>query len=79
MSDAALVTPTSDQLQIEDQQKRLNVSKAIPKPVTTLSEFVDSSLCSKYHSDQMNVKNAWLANALNPPSQTVSKEDIHKK
>lgn len=45
VSDAALVTPKiTDQLQIEDQQKRLNVSKAIQKPVTTLSEFVDFSL-----------------------------------
>ena len=41
--------------------------------------MVKFSICSTHHPDQIEVKNAWVVDSLNLPSQPISKAEIQQK
>ena len=67
------------QRKLKGKQRKLNITSAISTSVSVTSKLVEFSICSTHHPDQIEVKNAWVVDSLNLPSQCISKEEIQRK
>ena len=66
-------------LELKGKQRKLNITSAISTSISVTSKLVEFSICSSYHPDQIEVKNAWVVDSLNLPSQRISKAEIQRK
>ena len=79
-SDSTLITSDSAKiLKLKGKQLKRNITNAISTSVSVTSKSVEFSICSTHHPDQIKVKNAWVVNSLNLPSQRISKAEIQQK
>ena len=62
-----MTSKLTDQLQIKEVKKDLNISRAISEPVTVVSRLVSFSMSSKHHHNLLEIKNAWVVDTLNLP------------
>ena len=66
-------------LKLKGKQWKLNIASAISTSVSVTSKLVEFSICSTHHPDQIEVKNAWVIDSLNLPSQCISNAEIQRK
>ena len=79
-SDTTLTTSElAKTLKLKGKQQKLNITSAISTSVSVTSKLVQFSICSTHHPDQIEVKNAWIVDSLNLPSQRISKVEIQQK
>ena len=66
-------------LKLKGKQRKLNITSAISTSVSVTSKLVEFSICSSHHPEQIEVKNAWVFDSLNLPSQCILKVEIQRK
>ena len=74
-SDTTLITSElAKTLKLKGKQRKLNITSAISTSVSVTSNFLEFSICSAHHPDQIEVRNTWVV-----PSQRISKAEIQRK
>ena len=76
---ASITSELAKILKLKEKQRKLNITSAISTSVSVTSNLEEFSTCSSHHPDQIEVKNAWVVNSLNLPSQRISKAEIQRK
>ena len=79
-SDTTLITSELAKiLKLKVKQRKLNTTSVMSALVSVTSKLVEFSICSTHHPDQIKVKNTWVVDGLNLPSQRTSKTEIQRK
>ena len=74
-SDTTLITSElAKNLKLKGKERKLNITSAISTSVSVTSNFLEFSICSAHHPDQIEVRNTWVV-----PSQRISKAEIQRK
>ena len=74
-SDTTLITSElTKTLKLKGKQRKLNITSAISTSVSVTSKLIEFSICSTPPPDQIELKNAWVVDSLNLPSQLYQKQ-----